>query len=252
MATKRSRRKGHIETQQRTIQTFRFVTARDIAERRPVNRALYTKEEFHKYNMDMYHECSKDGTRIAFEDDPQMASSHGYYIIATDWMSEWRSFANGSGPVPGVVDNRALITKIKRNRIKYNNPESDSDIGLADKKDYYILSVAFFKFFYDTYGCDSIVILKYTTITEEVEINHDPLSTSNAFKKSKPERVQDQPKLVRGREFSAIYEYLEDVGADESLQGIRIITEKLQKMAPQQRAAREEAEIERLKNLEQE
>lgn len=209
------------------------MTARDVEERRPVNRALYTRDEFHKYNMDMYHECSKDATRIAFDGDPKMLSSHGYFIIATDWMGEWRSFANGSGPEPGPVDNSALISKIKRNRIKYNNPESDSDIGLADKKDYYILSVAFFKFFYDTYGCDSIVILKYTTITEEVEINHDPLSTSNAFKRSRPERARDQPKLVRGREYSAIYEYIDEIEADESLHGIRILTEKIKKMLPQ-------------------
>ena len=147
-------------------------------------------------------------------------------------MSEWRAFANGSGPIPGVVNNSNLIEKIKRNRIKYNNPESDSDIGLADKKDYYILSVAFFKFFYDTYDCDSIVILKYTTITEEVEINHDPLSTSNAFKKSGPPRARNQPKLVRGREFSAIYEFLEEVEADESLHGVRRTAQKLLKMAP--------------------
>ena len=120
-----------------------------------------------------------------------MTRSHGYFIISIDWMSEWRAFANGTGPIPGVVNNSNLIEKIKRNRTKYNNPESDSDIGLADKKDYYILSVAFFKFFYDTYDCDSIVILKYTTITEEVEINHDPLSTSNAFKKSGPPRARN-------------------------------------------------------------
>ena len=148
-------------------------------------------------------------------------------------MGEWRSFANGSGPEPGIVDNRALISKIKKNRIKYNNPESDSDIGLADKKDYYILSVAFFKFFYDTYGCDSIVILKYTTITEEVVINQDPLSTSNAFKRNRPERPKDLPKLLRGREFSAIYEYMEELEADESLIGMRNLTEKLKKMSPQ-------------------
>mgnify|MGYP000607138588 CR=1 FL=1 len=77
------------------------------------------------------------------------------------------------------------MKKIKRNRIKFNNPDSDGELGLADKQDYYIISVGFFKFFYDTYGCDTIVILKYTTLTEEVEINHDPLSSSNAFKKNK-------------------------------------------------------------------
>ena len=63
-------------------------------------------------------------------------------------MSKWRNFANGVGPEPGILDNTTLIKKIKRNRGKYNNPESDSDIGLADKQDYYIISVGFFKFFF--------------------------------------------------------------------------------------------------------
>lgn len=96
-------------------------------------------------------------------------------------MSQWRNFANHVGPEPGIIDNTNLIRKIKRNRIRYGNPESDSDIGLADKKDFYIISVGFFKFYYDTYGCDSIVILKYSILTEEVEINHDPLSTSTHY-----------------------------------------------------------------------
>lgn len=134
--------------------------------------------------MDKYHECSKDSQKIVFQEDPTTTKIHAYYIISIEWMSEWRNFANNTGPPPGIIDNTALIKKIKRNRIKYNNPESDSDIGLADKIDYYIISVGFFKFFYDTYGCDSIVILKYTTLTEEFEINHDPLSSSNAFRKN--------------------------------------------------------------------
>lgn len=83
--------------------------------------------------MEKYHECSKDSTRFPFADDPDMKRSHGYFIISVDWMSEWRSFANGQGPAPGIIDNSTLIQKIKRNRIRYNNPESDSDIGLADK-----------------------------------------------------------------------------------------------------------------------
>ena len=126
--------------------------------------------------MDKYHECSKDTEKIVFQEDPQQLKTHGYFIISIDWMSKWRNFANGVGPEPGILDNSSLIKKIKRNRIKYNNPESDSDIDLADKQDYYIISVGFFKFFYDTFDCNTIVILKYTTVTEEVEINHDPLS----------------------------------------------------------------------------
>ena len=143
-----------------------------------------------------------------------MLKTHGYFIISIDWMSKWRNFANGVGPEPGILDNTSLIKKIKRNRIKYNNPESDSDIGLADKQDYYIISVGFFKFFYDTFGCDSIVVLKYTILTEEVEINHDPLSQSNTFKRNEKQRNRNQPKILKGREFSAIYEFMDEVDTD--------------------------------------
>lgn len=210
VSTRRSKRKGHIETQQRTIQKFMFLSTGEIAERQPVQRSLYNRKEFHKYNMDKYHQCSKDSEKIIFQEDPSMSKIHGYFIISIEWMSEWRQFANNVGPEPGPVDNTALIKKIKRNRIKFNNPDSDGELGLADKQDYYIISVGFFKFFYDTYGCDTIVILKYTTLTEEVEINHDPLSSSNAFKKNKM-RNRNQSKYIKGREFSAIYEFIDEV-----------------------------------------
>ena len=138
--------------------------------------------------MEKYHECSKDNEKISFADDPKMIRTHGYFIISVEWMSKWRNFANNIDTEPGILDNSLLIKKIKKNRIKYNNPESDGDIGLADKQDYYIISVGFFKFFYDTFGCDTIVILKYTTVTEEVEINPDPLHGSNAFKRNSKQR----------------------------------------------------------------
>ena len=128
-------------------------------------------------------------------------------------MTMWRDYINHSGPEPGEVDNVSLSRKIKRNRIKYNNPESDTDIGLADKVDFYIISVGFFKFFYDAFGCSSILVLKFTTKTEEVEINHDPLSSSqNQFRKLKnQQRDPNQAKFLKGREFTAIYESMEEV-----------------------------------------
>jgi len=48
------------------------------------------------------------------------------------------------------------------------NPEYDSDLQLQDRGDFYILSVKFFKFFYDVYGCNQIVNIKYRTHREEV------------------------------------------------------------------------------------
>ena len=33
----------------------------------------------------------------------------------------------------------------------------DDGIGLQDRTDFYILSVHFFKFFYDIYGCNQLI-----------------------------------------------------------------------------------------------
>ena len=182
-----------------------------------MNHQLFSESEFHQYNMEKYHESSKDSTRIAFKEDLEMTYSHGYFIISIGWMSKWRAYANSSGPMPGEVDNQSLVTKIKRQRIKCSNPESDSDIGLQDRDDYYILSVAFFKFFYDTYGCTNIIILKYLTITEEVEINQDPLAASNTFSKNKAGRVRSKARIAKGSEFSAVYESITELDKDNAL-----------------------------------
>jgi hypothetical protein len=40
--------------------------------------------------------------------------------------------------------------------------------------------VEFFKFYYDTYGCNQIIMLKYIIEEQEVEINHDPLLTNRS------------------------------------------------------------------------
>ena len=65
-----------------------FLTLDDVAERQPVERNLYNKKEFHKYNMDKYHDCSKDTEKIVFQEDPQMQKTHGYFIISIEWMSK--------------------------------------------------------------------------------------------------------------------------------------------------------------------
>lgn len=44
---------------------------------------------------------------------------------------------------------------------------------MFDKKDFYILSVKFWQFFYDLYGCNSIIQIKYYMVEQEVEINPD-------------------------------------------------------------------------------
>ena len=56
-----------------------------------------------------------------------------------------------------------------------NNPESDADLQIDEKKEYYVLTAGFFKFFYNAYGCNQLIQLKYMTIRESVEINIDAL-----------------------------------------------------------------------------
>lgn len=70
-------------------------------------------------------------------------------------MSDWKDWVQGESlNSPGCIKNRVIMDRIKQQRRKYGNPKSDEDLGLADKKDFYILSVGFFKFYYDTFGCD--------------------------------------------------------------------------------------------------
>lgn len=69
-------------------------------------------------------------------------------------MGTWRNFVNGRGGPPGIIDNTTLVKRIKQARARLNHPETDDDLGLHDRTDFYILSVKFFKFFYDVYGCN--------------------------------------------------------------------------------------------------
>ena len=47
-----------------------------------------------------------------------------------------------------------------------NDPENEDDLGLKDKVDYYILSVNFFKFYYDTFGCDNLIVQRHTKVAK--------------------------------------------------------------------------------------
>ena len=92
-------------------------------------------------------------------------------------MAQWRRFLQGdlSYP-PREIDNIALKAKIERRREHRGNPASDEDLGLQDKKDFYTLSVNFFRFFYDTYGCNQIVVQKYDTEVDQYTDRGMPLS----------------------------------------------------------------------------
>lgn len=69
----------------------------------------------------------------------------------------WRNFVNGRGGRPTEIDNNVLVRKIEQERERLGYPEHDGDLSLVDRGDFYILSLKFFKFFYDVYGCNKIV-----------------------------------------------------------------------------------------------
>lgn len=72
-------------------------------------------------------------------------------------MACWRTFLQGNDTVPGPIDNKALKHRIEKRRAHMDYPESDEELGFKDKEDFYILSVGFFRFFYDTFGCNQII-----------------------------------------------------------------------------------------------
>ena len=71
-------------------------------------------------------------------------------------MTNWRAFVSDSNSSnePGPIDNKELKNLIIEKRAVKNNPESDSKLGLSERVEYYILSVGFFNFFYDAFGCN--------------------------------------------------------------------------------------------------
>ena len=136
-----------------------FMSERDctklIGLRRPVELSKYTIDEFLEWNQERFRETRADQTRIAFTDDPEQAHSYGYFLVSYEWMAQWRRFLQGDESYPPrEIDNKNLKAKIERRRAHRGNPASDEDLGLQDKKDFYTLSVNFFRFFYDTYGCN--------------------------------------------------------------------------------------------------
>ena len=78
------------------------MTPREIDERIAINRGDYTAKQFVDFNMEQYHICKNDDTRLSFDVDlKEFKSSHGYFIISIEWMSIWRAFVNGRGNPPG-------------------------------------------------------------------------------------------------------------------------------------------------------
>ena len=49
------------------------------------------------------------------------------------------------------------MKKIRQRKISMNNPESDAELKIDEKKEYYVLTRGFFKFFFNAYGCNQII-----------------------------------------------------------------------------------------------
>ena len=71
-------------------------------------------------------------------------------------MKQWRAFITGAKGPPGRIDNSDIKARILRGREELGGEGIgfDDRIEISDKSDFYSLSVNFFKFFYDSYGCD--------------------------------------------------------------------------------------------------
>ena len=165
-----------IQIREKEILKYIFVEPHEIDAREPIDPSLsQSNSNFIQYNLEMYHECKNDDTKINYAHEEK---SYGYYIVSLEWMSQWRSFVNRKGSKPGCIDNSMLKDRIEESRERLSYPEDESHLGLHDKVHFYILSVAFFKFFYNAYGCNHIIQIKYSFVQERVEINPDALRES--------------------------------------------------------------------------
>ena len=72
-------------------------------------------------------------------------------------------------------------------------------------------------FFYNTFGCDPIVVTKFIKNKEEVEINPDSLRDSTSHL-SKHLRPQD---TIKGFEYTAIFESVKDCCKNQVVAEIR-------------------------------
>jgi hypothetical protein len=78
-----------------------------------------------------------------------------------------------------------------------------------------MLSCKFWKFFYDIYDCDCIIILKFITKYVQMEINPDPMKElSQSIRKSKN-------RVVYGNDFTAKMEILDDFHSNSLIQDLK-------------------------------
>lgn len=113
-------------------------------------------EAFREFNSKHYYEYKHDDTTLKFDE------GFGYYVVSFEWMKAWRNFIGKTRyDPPGMITNSYLKQKIQKQKSRYNYPEDDKELGLSDKSDYYMLSCKFWKFFFDLYGADQIIVMKF-------------------------------------------------------------------------------------------
>ena len=127
-------------------------------------------------------------------------------------METWRLFISGKGRRPGPIDNRGLKQRIEKARRELNHPNDEVKLGLTDKRDYYILSRLFFKFYYDMYDCNQIVTVKYLKEFKEIDINNIDLN-DKATKKMRKGRDL----ITQNGELTGIKEDYNDIEIDDEM-----------------------------------
>ena len=134
-----------MQTREKEVSKF-IIHAPDEFQRFPIDKSRFrTDNDFIEYNLNQYHQCKTDNSKLAYENEKDGKNVHGYFVIGIDWMERWRHYLRKSGdPNPGEVDNLNLQQKVYKLREKLGFPDYDDDLGLKDKRDYYILSKGFF------------------------------------------------------------------------------------------------------------
>ena len=70
-----------------------------------------------------------------------------YYVVAAQWMSDWRKFANGERDQPSTIQNRELAERIFKLRKENRLPIHDNLIKFTEPADYYLINQAFWDCF---------------------------------------------------------------------------------------------------------
>ena len=84
-----------------------------------------------------------------------------FYVISAKWIEMWKQFINKKQPMPNPIDNTDLKNFIQMRRKTLQYPECDEDLGVKKYEDYYEFDYRMWKFFFDLYGCNCPIQIKY-------------------------------------------------------------------------------------------